>query len=307
MRIVSKVSDLRVVLTSLTVSVLDVTLNVIVAIITGSTVMMSQALQGASDLITGATLFIGVSRSKRLSDENFQFGYGREIFFWVLIAGIIMFAGTGVTSLIIGYREFIAPNGIEHVWVALVMLLFGLSTNGYAFSLSVNRLRQQHPQSSWLKQLMSSSIIETKATFIIDFLGTLSALIGLLAIGLYASTGYGQLDGIGSMCIGIAMMISAAVLLKDVRDLIVGKAVDKKTSNEIIKAAKAVVGVKDVLDLRTMYLGSSRLLVILEVHIADNHDTHTIERITDEIKDSVKRFVPLAHHVQVEIETPDDY
>lgn len=61
-----------------------------------------------------------------------------------------------------------------------------------------------------------------------------------------------------------------------------------------------------MLDLRTMYLGSERLLVILEVHIEDHRDTDEIEQITDEIKQIVSSLVPIVEHIQVEIETPDE-
>ena len=55
-----------------------------------------------------------------------------------------------------------------------------------------------------------------------------------------------------------------------------------------------------------MYLGSEKLLVILEVHIQDDLDTDTIEKITDIIKTKVQRLVPIAQHIQIEIETPDN-
>ena len=79
-----KLSDVRVVATSVSVSVLDVAFNCIVAWLTSSTVMFSQALQGVSDLITGGILLVGVGRSRRQADKHFQFGYGRELFFWVI-------------------------------------------------------------------------------------------------------------------------------------------------------------------------------------------------------------------------------
>ena len=119
-------------------------------------------------------------------------------------------------------------------------------------------------------------------------------------------TGNAQFDGIGSVAIGLLMMTAAVLLMRDVRDLIVGKSVDKATSRQIIRAAKGIVGVNDVLDLRTMYLGSNKLLVVLEVHLADGLDTDTIEDITDHIKHKVQRLVPIVHHIQVEIETPEE-
>ena len=124
-----KISDLRVVATSLAVSVSDVVLNLVIAIITGSTVMLSQALQGMSDLITGFVLFIGVRRSRRKASQRYQFGYGREVFFWVLIAGIVMFLGTGSASVYFGVNQVINPTSIEHVPIAFAMLIFGFITN----------------------------------------------------------------------------------------------------------------------------------------------------------------------------------
>ncbi len=301
------ISDLRVVTTSALVSVSDVVLNVVVAITTGSAVMLSQALQGFSDLVTGGILFFGVRRSRRAADRKFQFGYGREVFFWVLIAGIIMFAGTGSASVFVGYEQFIRPTRIENVWMALGMLIIGFSTNCYSFRLSLRRLKQHsHHSGGILRHFLSSSIVETKATFIIDFLGTASAVIGFVSLLVAVLTGNERFDGVGSILIGLSMMVSAFLLMRDVRDLIIGRAVDAVTSDKIIAAAKSVHGVNDVLDLRTMYLGSERLLVILEVHIEDDRSTDEIERITDQIKATVSRFVPMVEHIQVEIETPEE-
>jgi cation diffusion facilitator family transporter len=302
----SKVSDVRVVLTSFVISIFDVALNLLVALVTGSTVMLSQALQGLSDLITGGILFMGVKRSKRQSDNKFQFGYGREIFFWVLIAGIVMFGGTGLVSVLLGYNQIVKPEEIENIWLAIAMLVVGFSTNFYAFRLSLVRLKQHSRSGSLWRHLISSSIVETKATFIIDFLGTLAAVIGFVSLVISLITGNEQFDGLGSIAIGLAMMVGAILLMKDVRDLIVGKSVDKDTSRRIIRAATSIDGVNKVLDLRTMYLGSEKLLVILEVHIQDDLDTDTIEKITDIIKTKVQRLVPIAQHIQIEIETPDN-
>lgn len=301
----SKISDIRVVATSALVSVSDVVFNIIVAVMTGSTVMLSQALQGISDLITGGVLYLGVRRSRKQADARYQFGYGREIFFWVLVAGIVMFAGTGGLSVYFGYQKIMNPDAIERLWLALLMLVFGFSTNLYAFRLSLQRMKEAGDRKAWWRELISSSMVETKATFLIDFLGTVAAGIGLLALGVYALTGFGQIDGIGSLIIGVTMMFGAAILMRDVRDLIVGKAVDDATAQKILTVAQKVDGVEAVLDLRTMYLGSAKLLVILEVHVADGFDTDQIEHITDTVKSAVHKAEPLVHHIQVEVETPD--
>ncbi|GAB3845166.1 cation diffusion facilitator family transporter [Nesterenkonia populi] len=301
-----KVSDTRVVLTSTVVSVFDVSLNALVAIITGSTVILSQALQGLSDMMTGIVLFVGVKRSRRGPDTEFQFGYGREVFFWALIAGIIMFGGTGLASVYFGYQQFTRPEPVDNVWLAFIVLAFSFCTNAYAFSLSLRRLRQNGGTAGWIRRLRRSSLIETKSTFVLDSLGTTATGIGIIALLLFALTGDSRLDGAGGMAIGATMMCAAMLLILDIRGLIVGRGAGQATSQKIIDVAEGVTDVHSVLDLRTMYLGSDRLLVILEVHLKDGLDTDTIEELIDTIKRTVTDAVPSVHSIQVEVETPDD-
>lgn len=299
------ISDIRVVLTSVSVSIFDVTLNMIVAFLTGSTVMIAQSLQGLSDLLTGVILFIGVRRSKRKADLRYQFGYGREIFFWVLMASILMFMGAGGLSFYFGYHQAMNPQEVHNIYVAFIILAFGLATNAYALSLSVRRIRHSDRTATFLKTLLSSSIVETKATLLIDFMGTVSALLGLLALGIFQITDNVRFDGIGGMAIGLSMMAASLYLIRDVRDLITGRSVDKSVTDKIIGATQTVDGIQAVLDLRTMYLGSAKMLVIIEVHVKDGLDTDQIEKIIDNVKLVVTTNIPEVEHIQVEVETPD--
>lgn len=301
----SKITDSRVVSTSVLVSISDVLLNILVAFFTGSTVMLAQAFQGMSDLITGAVLFFGVRISKREADSSHQFGYGREVFFWVLIAGILMFIGTGGLSVLFGVQQVIDPDEVVNLPIAFLMLIFGLSTNFYSFRLSVRRL-QEMGGGKWWHELRYSSIVETKATLLIDFLGTIAAAIGIVALGTFVLTGDARFDGVGGIAIGLSMMIGAVMLMRDVRGLIVGRSVEPRIAEDIVKAAQSVPDVQAVLDLRTMYLGSAKLLVIVEVHIKDDLDTDKIEEITDVVKATIRQEVPLVHRVQVEVETPEE-
>lgn len=300
-----KISDIRVVATSFLVSVSDVVFNFVVAFFTGSTVMLAQGLQGLSDLITGGILFVGVKRSHRMADKKYHFGYGREVFFWVIFAGVLMFLGTGGLSVYFGWQQVTNPSPIENVWLAFAMLVLGFSTNGYAFSLSFKRLRRLRGGFGWWHQLLRSSVVETKATFLIDFLGTTGAALGFIALLTFALTNDAKFDGFGSIAIGLVMMLGAVLLIKDARDLLVGKAVDPVITEKILAAAHSVEGIDSVLDLRTMYIGSAKVLVILEVHMPDGLITDQIERIIDEAKKVVQANVPEVHHIQVEVETPD--
>lgn len=124
--------------------------------------------------------------------------------------------------------------------------------------LSFKRLQSIDPTRHWYEQLTHSSLVETKATFLIDVQGSLSAILGFVSLGLYLLTGNVIFDGLGSMIIGLSMMCVAAILVNDVRSLIVGRAVDPRVQDKIKQTTESVEGVESVLDILSMYLGSAR-------------------------------------------------
>ncbi len=86
----TKISERRVLVTTFWVDLLDVALNLTVAILTGSVVMLSEFFQGLADLTAAAFLMVGYKRSKKKADKLHPFGYGKEIYFWTLISAVVM-------------------------------------------------------------------------------------------------------------------------------------------------------------------------------------------------------------------------
>ena len=295
----------RVVLVSLLTNISDIVLNLVVGLMTGSVSVLAQSLQGMADMMTGGTLVLGVERSKKHANEKYPFGYGREIFFWVLISALFMLIITGGVSIYLGISRIINPQPLESGWLALSVLTIGLILNGYAFSLSYRQLKKHDLSASIMQGIKNSSLIEMKATFLIDGAGALAAAFGLIAIIMYTLTGIAVFDGLGSLAIGLLMSTFSIILIRDVKDFLVGKAASQRIQDKIAQVAISVDGVQEVLDLRTMFLGSARLLVIIELHIDERLKTKSIELLSDEVKKRILRKVPRVEIVQVEVETPD--
>lgn len=301
-----KVSARRVVFTSFFINILDVTFNLLAAIITGSVVMLSEALHGAADLTTTAFLIVGLKKSQQPVDARHPFGHGKEMFFWTLIAGLLMFVLMAGLTLYFGWQRFFNPQPLENIWVAYILLIFGVISNSYTFSLSFRRLLgERSPRRVW-RIFIQTSLIETKATFILDLMGTTSAALGLLALVVFGLTGDLRLDGLGAIIIGLALGFLAFSLLLSVKDLLIGRSASAEVEREIKEATLEIPGVEDVLDLRTMLVGPEKLLVNIEVHLTDKFTTDEIERLIDRIKENVREEVPTVQHIQVELETPDE-
>ena len=290
--------------TSTRVDILDILLSGIVALLTGSAVMLAEVFQGVADLINDTLTYFGMKNSKALPTRKYPFGHGRELYIWSIFSTLIMFLILAGLSFYFGWRRFKDPEPIEPIFLAYIVLVISICTNGYSFSLGLRRILEGRPPWKIRQAFCQSTFLDTKITFASDLLGTLAAVFGLLALVLFEKTGNLQFDGLGAMFIGLLMLLFSLWLFKNVKDFIIGVSAPEEIKTKIKEVALEVNGVEEVLDLRATVIGSNRLLVNLEVHLASGLVTEEIEKLIDRIKANIKEKVPSVYHIQVEPETP---
>lgn len=193
----------RVVWTSFLVDALDIALNLVIMIITGSVVMLAEMFQGISDLLASGFLLIGLRRSKK------------EIYFWTVLSALSMLLLASTLSFYYGLQRFLEPEEIESIALAYVALMIAASSNGYAFYVSVKRLLEGRRDKNVLKAYSLTKKIMTRNTFVLDLMGMSAALVGLVALVLYQLTGELRYDGVGAMTIGIILALLSLDLIVD--------------------------------------------------------------------------------------------
>ncbi len=302
-RIDRKYSSKRIIITSFLVDFLDVASSFVIAILSGSVIMLSQFLEGMSDLTSSGFLLIGLLKSSRKEDKIHPFGYSREIYFWTLISSLVMFGIASTLSIYFGFQRFIHPQPVSNINLAFAILTITLFTNGYAFFMSLVRLLKRKNISQIFSIFLKSSLIEIKTTFILDLMGTLASLLGIFGLILYQTTGDFRYDGLGAMFIGIVLAFFSYLLILGIRDLLIGQRASAETEEKIIKSALSISEVKQVLDIKTLHLGSEKLLVNLGIKMESRLKTREIEKLIEKIKIEIQKEVPSAKYLQVELET----
>lgn len=301
---VKKPSVERVVFISFLVDISDLLVNVFIAILSGSVVMFSQALQGGSDLVSSTLLLIGVHRSKRKTDKNYPFGNGRELYFWNMMAAMVMLGVTATLSIVFGYRRFLHPESINAFGLSLAVLTLALFTNSYSFYLSAIKLLKGHKINTYFRILKNSPFIEIKTVFVQDLMGAVASAIGIISLLLYNFADDARFDGIGAISIGIVLVLLSVFLLDGIRQMIVGRSASEQTEKKIRHATLVLAEVEEVIDLKTMYLGANQLLVNLEVQVIDKLTTTKIEKLINKIESNIKNEIPAVTHIQVELKSP---
>lgn len=298
-----KISSANVIIISFLVDLFDIITSLAVTILSGSVIMLSQLLEGISDLISSGLLLIGLFRSGQKEDRNHPFGYGREIYFWTLLAGIVMFTVTATLSIHFGWDRFIHPEELHNIGLAFLVLAITTGTNGYAFYLSLKRLLRNRKPIQIVNIFLNSSLVETKTTFILDLMGMSASILGIVALFLYKITGDFRFDGLGAILIGATLAVFAFILLIGVVDLIIGKSASVEIEGKIRSVALSTPQVHKIIGLKTLHIGSEKLLVNMEVHLSHNLTTTDIEKLIHKIKEDIKKEVPEVKHIQVELET----
>jgi cation diffusion facilitator family transporter len=294
-----QVSSGKAVWTSFLVDLGDIILNVIVMLITGSVVMLAEAFEGFSDLVASGLLLIGLRMSKRRRNKKHPFGFGKALFFWTLISAIVMLIFGAGLSVYFGVQRFLHPEPVEKILLAYGALCISIMTNGYALSLSTRRLLEKEKFSKLFRIFLTTTHVETKNTFILDLTGTASAVIGLISVALYQVANIQYFDALGAILIGLLIAVSSVLLIQGVKDYLIGKTASAETEEDISKAVLQLREDIEIIELETMYIGSEKLLVHLDINI-QSADPEDLEQIVEKIKEHVRKEVPIVYSIQVE-------
>lgn len=295
-----QVSPGKAVWTSFIVDLGDIILNVIVMLATGSVIMLAEAFEGLSDLVASGLLLIGLRNAKHRPNKKHPFGFGKSLFFWTLISAIVMLIFGAGLSIYFGTQRLLHPEEIKKIPFAFGALCISIFTNGYALSLSTRRLLEKEKFTKIFRIFLTTTHVETKNTFILDLTGTASAIVGLISLTLYQLAKIQHFDAVGAILIGILIAVSSVMLIMGVKDYLVGKTASADTEESIKKAVLKSKEVTKIFELKTMYIGSEKLLVHLDikVQLVNQEELH---QAIETIKKRIHKEVPIVYFIQVEI------
>lgn len=68
------------------------------------------------------------------------------------------------------------------------------------------------------------------------------------------------------------------------------------------KAAHKIPEVVAIQDIKAMHIGPEALLINIDIHAKNNLTTDELEKVIDKVKEEIRKDLPSATHVQVELE-----
>lgn len=283
--------------------------NILVAIskfigyaISGSAAMLNESIHSIVDCSNQILLLFGDKRASRGQSELHQFGEGRAKYFFSTIVAMMLFFGGGALGVMEAFEKLTHPSHeVGNPLIVIIILLFGLAIEGSSLRIAMKEIHKLNTEKlSTLKFLRESRHSEILIIFTEDFCAVIGLILALLGTILTMVTGIAEFDAISGMLIGLLLMGAAIFLAKEFYSLIIGESV---TASDLLKIKKAFERpeVSHLIDVKTVHLGPTEILVAAKIDIFESSESEAY-RIVNEIERSIRQSL-VDKKVYIYIET----
>ena len=229
---------------------------------TGSTSMLAEAVHSLADCGNQGLLLLGLARSKRPADSEYPLGYGREIYFWSFIVAVMLFSMGGMFSVYEGIHKLAGNAPLKDPWVAIAVLLLSLTAESISLwkcLIQVNAARGAQSLWRWFRETRQSELLVILGE---DIAASLGLGLALLAVAVAMATGNPFYDALGSIVIGVLLLIVAIGVGVETKALLVGQSAEPALRREIRRFLGGRGEVAEVLNLITLQHGAYVVVAI---------------------------------------------
>jgi cation diffusion facilitator family transporter len=268
------------------------------AYITGSAAMFSETLHSLADSMNSVFLILGIYLASRPADRTHPFGYGKEVYFWSFVAAMFMLGVVSVSSVYRGFDQITHERTVENINVAIAALAISIALEAVAVSFAVQGLTRCSNQlggactKNPLRAFGRVNDPTLKLIFVEDTVALFGVSIALVFLIVVRQTNINVLDGYASMIIGLVLGVLAIFLAMENREKLIGAAADEVTEKRIADLARMEPGIKGVLSVKTMFMGSNRMIVHLLVELGPAIRLDRLDDLMQNVEKRIKSEFP---------------
>jgi cation diffusion facilitator family transporter len=280
--------SMKTVILALAVNIAVGVIKAIAGVLAASAGLLAEAAHSVADCTTELFLVTALRRADKPADKRHPFGYGKERYFWSLLAAVTIFvvgagfsAFQGVTTIINGESDTAAPY-IGYIVLALSAVVEGISLRQAYARVRREAARTSQQLHSYVREpddpTVKSVLLEDSAAII----GLVLAALGLL---LRQITGNDLWDGIAALAIAALLIGVAFELARTNMGLLIGKQANPDLVAEIESVLSEQDDILAVVEVRTMLVGTSKVLVCARVDFSDSVSATEAEAATVRLHD----------------------
>jgi cation diffusion facilitator family transporter len=263
------------------------------AAITGSSSMLAEAVHSTADCGNQGLLLLGLKRSKRPPTPDYPLGYGKETYFWSFIVALMLFSVGGLFSVYEGWHKLHGEEVLGYPLLALGILGFGIVAESFSMWGALREINKMRGQKSLWQWFRTSRNAELVTIFGEDLAALLGLVFAFMAVGATWATGNPMWDALGSIVIGVLLIVVAVLVGIEVKALLVGQGVETEVRADMIRFLEAQAGVDKVLNVLTLHMGPD-VLVAVKAKMKDAESARMVAAINAAERAFQERFPEVA-------------
>jgi cation diffusion facilitator family transporter len=251
----------------------------------GSSAMLAEGAHSVADTFNEVFLLTSLHKSSRPPDDTHPFGYGKERFFWSLLAAIGIFVSGSVFSLYQGITGLLHGGEETDALLSYIVLAAAFIAEGTSFLKAVMQLRGEARRTHrgvW-DHIKRSTDPTVKTVASEDSAALVGLVLAALGVGLHQLTGQSVWDSAAAIAIGVLLAVVAFFLGRDTKELLIGEAVDPELRAELMHELESFPEVDAVVDLLSMRLGPEDSLLAVRLDLVDGLSSDEVERVSSRI------------------------
>jgi cation diffusion facilitator family transporter len=278
-------------------------------LLTLSSAMLAEAAHSWADTTNQVFLLFALTRSRRPADTTHPFGYGKERFFWSLLAAVGIFVTGALFSVYQGLQGLFGSHreitGREFA-VSYAVLGVALVLEGASLTKAVRQLHGEGQRSGrrLLEQLRKSNDPTVKTVASEDAAAVVGLVLAAAGLLLHQLTGSAVFDAAASIAIGLLLAWIAYALGRDTKELLIGESADPELRLDVMGLLVGYDGVTGLLDMLTMQLSPEHVLAAAKIDFSDDLTAAEIEILCNRIEDDLQRRFPAVTHLYLDPTSP---
>jgi cation diffusion facilitator family transporter len=238
----------------------------IAAFITGSGAMLAETVHSLADCGNQLLLLLGLRQARTPPSPDYPLGYGKAIYFWSFLVAVILFSVGGMFSVYEGVHKLQHPEPIKQWWWAVGVLVISIIAEAVsmrACMIEVNKARGSRSLTRWFRESRQAELIVIFGEDLAALLGLIFALVAVVAAVL---TGDPMWDAIGTLAIGVLLIVVAVFVAIEVKAMLIGQSADPDVSAALRQFIEERAEIARVFSLITFQLGND-LMVAAKVQL----------------------------------------
>ncbi len=266
------------------------------AFYTGSGAMLAEAIHSVADAGNQLLLLLGMRQAQRPATDEHPLGQQRVVYFWSMMVAILLFFVGGLFSIYEGYHRLAQSEPLQNAFVALIVLGIAIVLEMVSLWGALREIRKVQAGRTfwrWFRETRQSELMVVAG----EDLAALGGLVFAFAAVLLAMwTGNPMFDALGSIAIGVLLVIVAVTITWEIKAMIVGESAEPALRKAIEGHIRARPEVERVLRIITLQWGD-RLIVAVRAKMAPVANADQLIAAIHTVEKSLQAAFPAAHWI----------